>query len=292
MSQANSRINDDKKNKRDFSNFGHCYQLVAIDIDGTLLDDRSKISQKTHDALNALKDFGLTITLATGRFYPDALCFAKFLGFSCPMILLHGALIQEQSGEILMKQELPFEVIPKLISIAKQEKVPFQIFQEDRLIMEERTFWNDVYLKFSEVEPIIVPDSLEYLQGKKNSFAFIYLGTPEKMAVLKKIVEHRMGNSVAIACAHPNLLEIVASNVTKGNALTKLASIKNIPLSHTIGIGDSFNDIDMIRIAGLGVAMGNAPQEVKDAADFVTKDNNHDGIAYFISKFLTYHQTK
>lgn len=265
------------------------YQLLAIDIDGTLLNDSNQMSQKTHDALQTMKEYGITITLATGRFYPDAFYFAKLLGFSCPMILLHGALIQSQEGKIIKKQELLPETIPVLIDIAKKEKVPFQIFHEDYLVMEEKTKWNDIYLSFSEIKPVIVPDIREYIKKQKSPFAFIFLGTPQKMGRLKKIVEEKMNDSIAIACAHPNLLEIIAADASKGNALKQLAAMKNIPLSQTIAIGDSYNDIEMIKTAGLGVAMGNAPKEVKDAADCITKDNNHDGIAYFISQFLACH---
>jgi len=267
------------------------YQLLAIDIDGTLLNDSSQMSQKTHDALQAMKEHGISITLATGRFYPDAFYFAKLLGFSCPMILLHGALIQSQEGEIIEKQELPPKSVPILIELAKKEKVPFQIFHEDFLVMEEKTKWNDIYLSFSEIKPVIVPDIREYLEKQKSPFAFIFLGTPQKMARLKKIIEEKMNDSIAIACAHPNLLEIIAPDASKGNALKQLAAMKNIPISQTIAIGDSYNDIEMIKTAGLGVAMGNAPKEVRDVADCITKDNNHDGIAYFVSQFLACHRS-
>ena len=95
-----------------------------------------------------------------------------------------------------------------------------------------------------------------------------------------------MGDKISIACSHDNLLDIVGPNVNKGTALIELADILKISVSEIIAIGDNYNDIEMIKIAGLGVAMGNAPSEVKDAADFVTKDNNNEGIAHFISKFF------
>jgi len=283
-------FNKKEKNKN-FNILRRKYQLLAIDIDGTLLNDNSQMSQKTHDALQAMKEHGIAITLATGRFYPDASYFAKLLGFSCPMILLHGALIQSQEGEIIKKQELPPETVPVLIELAKKEKVPFQIFHEDYLVMEKKTKWNDIYLSFSEIKPVIVPDIREYLEKQKSPFAFIFLGTPQKMARLKKIVEEKLNASIAIACAHPNLLEIIAPDASKGNALKQLAAMKNIPISQTIAIGDSYNDIEMIKTAGLGVAMGNAPKEVKDIADCITKDNNQDGIAYFVSQFLACHRS-
>jgi Cof subfamily protein (haloacid dehalogenase superfamily) len=279
---------DNSKNKENYI-FKKDYKLMAIDIDGTLLDKNSQITQSTCDALQKIKEKGITITFATGRFYPDAIYFAKLLGFSCPMILLHGALIQSQDGKVIRKQGLPPESIPILIEIAKKEKVPFQIFHENFLVIEKKSKWNDVYLSFSEIKPVIVPDINQYLKNHKSPFSFIYLGTEQRMAKLKKVVEDRLNNTIAIASAHPNLLEIIAPDVSKGRALKELAAMKNIPLSQTIAIGDSYNDMEVLKAAGLGVAMGNAPQEVKDIADYITKDNDNDGIAYFVSQYLARH---
>jgi Cof subfamily protein (haloacid dehalogenase superfamily) len=288
--QEESRKNgkDNSKNKENYI-FNKDYKLMAIDIDGTLLDKNSQITQSTCDALQKIKEKGITITFATGRFYPDAIYFAKLLGFSCPMILLHGALIQSQDGKVIRKQGLPPESIPILIEIAKKEKVPFQIFHENFLVIEKKSKWNDVYLSFSEIKPVIVPDINQYLKNHKSPFSFIYLGTEQRMAKLKKVVEDRLNNTIAIASAHPNLLEIIAPDVSKGRALKELAAMKNIPLSQTIAIGDSYNDMEVLKAAGLGVAMGNAPQEVKDIADYITKDNDNDGIAYFVSQYLARH---
>lgn len=282
----------DKPKNEENKIFNKDYKLMAIDIDGTLLNKNSQITKNTCDALQKMKEKSMMVTFATGRFYPDAIYFAKLLGFFCPMILLHGALIQSQDGKVIKKQELPPESIPVLIDIAKKEKVPFQIFHENFLVIEKRSKWNDIYLSFSEIKPVIVPDIDQYLKNHKSPFSFIYLGTEQRMAKLKKVVEDRLNNTIAIASAHPNLLEIIAPDVSKGRALKELAAMKNISLSEIIAIGDSYNDLEMIQIAGLGVAMGNSPQEVKEAADYITKDNDNDGIAYFVSQYLARHSDK
>ncbi len=264
------------------------YQLLVIDIDGTLVNDQNEITQKTIDTLQEVKDLGLTITLATGRLYSDALYFAEHLGLYSPMILLHGALIQSYNGEIIVERDLDPQVISRLIVIAREKDISFQVFRTDCLIIEKRTTWNDLYLKYSSTKPeiIFVPDMLYYLKHRITQFAF--LGDEPEILDLKNLVQKQLGNKVSIACSHPNLLEIVAPSVSKGTALKELAAIMKIPLSQIIAIGDNYNDIEMIKIAGLGVAMGNAPLEVKKVADFITRDNNHDGIAYFVSQFLTY----
>lgn len=262
------------------------YKLMAIDIDGTLLDNDSKLRKTTHDALQKIKDHGIILTFATGRFYPDASYFARLLDFSSPMILLHGALIQSQDGKIIKKHQLSPLIIPVLVDIARKEKISFQLFHKDWLVMENKTKWNDIYLRYSELKSLIVPDVNHYLKNQDSPLSFIYLGKKEEMERLQKIITERLQDSITIACAHPNLLEVVAPGISKGIALKELAAMSKIPLSQTIAIGDNYNDVEMLKMAGLGVAMGNAPQEVKDAADYITKDNENDGIAYFVSKYL------
>lgn len=268
------------------------YQLLVTDIDGSLLDDRNQITPETLEALTGLQGKGFIITLATGRLYHDAFYFAKKLGLCSPMILLHGALIQSYEGNIISEKNIPPGVVSKLVSIARENNVSFQAFRTDCLILEKRTDWNDLYLKYSPSKPeiICVSDLVHY--GKNRIIQFAFLGEESKIRELKELVEKQLGDRVFIACSHPNLLEIVAPGVNKGNALKKLAEIMNIPLLHTIAIGDNYNDREMIQTAGFGVAMGNAPQEVKDVADFITRDNNHDGIAYFVSQFLSRYPLK
>lgn len=267
------------------------YKLLAIDIDGTLLDDNNQITPETLNALQQVQEQGLTITLATGRLYLDSFYFAKKLNLSIPMILLHGALIQSYEGKVLVKKDLPHRIVSKLVKIAREKDVSFQVFRTDCLVMEKRTNWNDLYLKYSPNNPEInyVPDILQDSKNPLTQFAF--LGEKSEISQLKEMIEKQLGNDVSVACVHPNLLEIVAPGVSKGNALKELAVMIDIPLSQTIAIGDNYNDIEMLKTAGLGVAMDNAPQEVKEAADFITKDNNHNGIAYFLSQLFDLHHS-
>jgi Cof subfamily protein (haloacid dehalogenase superfamily) len=271
---------------------GNPYQLLVLDIDGTLLDDRNQITHKTLDALKAMKEAGFIVTLATGRLYHDAFYFARKLGLFSPMILLHGALIQSYEGKIIVEKNLPPGVVSKLVRIAREKNISFQAFRTDCLLIEKRTVWNDLYLKYSPSKPeiVCVPDLLQDGRNKITQFAF--LGENSEILQLKELVEKQLGNTASIACSHPNLLEIVAPDVSKGSALKELAAIMNISLSQTIAIGDNYNDREMIQTAGLGVAMGNAPEEVKAVADFITGDNNHDGIAYFVSQFLSRYPLK
>lgn len=264
------------------------YQLLVTDIDGTLLNDDNQVTPKTLEAFQQIKIQGIKIALATGRFFPDAHYFAKRIACHCPMILIHGAVIQSFEGSIISQQILPIESIPVLVELAQKEEISYQIFQDDRFIMPRKNKWNDVYLNSSGIEPLIIPDIVQYLKLHQDVFAFTFLGTPERLDSMRKKIEEKFNGSISIANAHPNVLEVMAPGVNKGEAIKKLASYLDIPLSKVIAIGDNYNDIEMIKMAGLGVAMGNAPQEVKDVATYITTDNNHDGIARFISTLLSH----
>lgn len=262
------------------------YRLLVLDIDGTLLDDRNQITKHTLQALQDLQEKGFSITLATGRLYRDAFYFARRLALSSPLILLHGAFIQSYEGEIMVERDLPPGIVSKLVNIARENRVSFQALCSDRLILEQRTKWNDLYLKYSPNKPeiVCVPDLARHRDDKIAQFSF--LGEGSKMLQMKELLAKQLGDTVSIACSHPNLLEVVAPGVSKGSALKELSGMMNIPLSQTIAIGDNYNDRELLQTAGLGVAMGNAPREIKEIADYITKDNNHDGIAYFAAQFM------
>ena len=277
-----------KIEKNRFPEMNREYQLLVTDIDGTLLDDNNQVTPKTLEAFQQIKRQDIKIALATGRFFPDAHHFAKRIAFHCPMILIHGAVIQAFEGSIINQQILPIESIPVLLELAQKEEIPYQIFQNDRFIMPRKTKWNDIYLNYSEIEPLIMPDIVQYLKRHQDIFAFTFLGAPERLGSMRKKIEEKLNGSVSIASAHPNVLEVLAPGVNKGKAIKELASYLDIPLSKVIAIGDNYNDIEMIKMAGLGIAMGNAPQKVKDAATYITMDNNHDGIAHFISTLLSH----
>jgi len=263
------------------------YRLLVLDIDGTLLDDNNIITQNTYKSLKLLKEKDILITFATGRLYNDAACFARKLDTYSPMIVLHGAQIKSCDGVTLKEVFLEPDVVVNLIDIAREKNLAFQAFQNDCLLIEKRKKWHNLYIKYSYQKPEIihVNDMNSVLKNKITQFSF--LGEKSDLIRLKKLIKNQMESKISIACSHDNLLEIVGPDVNKGNALIELADILNTPVSQVITIGDSYNDIEMIKIAGLGVAMGNAPSKVKDAADFVTKDNNHEGISYFISKFIS-----
>jgi len=260
------------------------YRLLALDLDGTLLTDDSRLTLETEAAVKAAQAAGLTVTLATGRLLADALPYARRLGLTAPLILHHGALLMTPAGVVLAHQMIAGGAAQKLVQTARELELSCQAYAAGELVVERITTWTRIYLGYSAVEPVVVPDLAAYVAGGISQFDF--LGEPEKLAPAAERVQERLAAAVRTTSSHPNLLEVLAPGVSKGRALERLAEHLGIPLAATVAVGDGLNDLEMLRGAGLGVAMANAPAAVRSQAQYVTAGNNENGVAQLITKLL------
>jgi Cof subfamily protein (haloacid dehalogenase superfamily) len=139
-------------------------------------------------------------------------------------------------------------------------------------------------MSFFKIEPIVVDDLAQFAaQGVTKA---LYRDTPERIAEIQNELYPYFGGKLNYFTSQPNLLEFVNLNTSKGAAMQKIGERYGIAQSEMMAIGDNFNDVEMIRYAALGVAMGNAPQEVKDIADAVTLTNEEDGVAEAIYRYV------
>ena len=260
------------------------YRLLVLDLDGTLLDHKSELSPNTEAAVKKARAQGLKVTFATGRLFGDAIPYAQHLGLTLPLILNHGALIQTLAGEVLASWQIGSNSAQTLISIARRTGCPCQLYSNGQLYLEKLAYWNQEYLKYSFTSPVIVPDlAATAAQGPEQ---IDFLGEPEELGRVKRIIEQELGAAVQPTSSYRHLLEILPPGVSKGTAVEYLAAYLQIPLSATVAVGDGYNDLEMILAAGLGVAMGNAPEEVQRQADHVTAPNSQDGLVLFLDWLL------
>ncbi|HHY92043.1 MAG TPA: HAD family phosphatase, partial [Firmicutes bacterium] len=222
--------------------------------------------------------------LATGRLLADTLPYAQRLGITAPLILHHGALLVTADRVVLVHQPIPGKAAQGLVAIARELNLSCQAYAGGELVVEKITPWTRIYLGYSKVKPVVVPDLAAYVAGGISQFDF--LGEPEELAAAHAQVAERLAGAVRTTSSHPNLLEVLASGVSKGRALARLAEHLGIPLAATVAVGDGFNDLEMLQAAGLGVAMANAPAAVRAQADYVTAGNNENGVARLITKLL------
>ncbi|NMA55725.1 MAG: HAD family phosphatase [Firmicutes bacterium] len=260
------------------------YRLLVLDLDGTVLDQNSRLTARTEAALNKAQTLGLKITFATGRLFSDALPYAKRLGLTLPLILNHGAILQTMSGKILARHQIESYSAQALIAIADQTGTACQLYKAGQLYLQHLAPWNQEYLRYSTVTPHIVPDLAAIAAQEPEQIDF--LGEPKELNQIKALIESNLGSRVTITSSYRHLLEVLAAGVSKGAALQHLAAQLNIPLEATIAVGDGYNDIGLIRTAGLGVAMGNAPEAVRRQADYITAPNSKDGLALFLDRLF------
>ncbi|RST74242.1 HAD family phosphatase [Siminovitchia acidinfaciens] len=261
------------------------YKMIAIDLDDTLLTDQLIISRGTIEAIQQAVDAGIVVTIATGRMYSSAKKIARSLDLNVPLITYQGALVKEANGEDIHYERLiDPETAHQLIEFAKYEDLHLQVYQDDTLYSSSENKLLQQYANDVKVPYVIEPD-LAKLAGRGFD-KMLFIDAPDYLDKLQDELRSLFGQRAHITKSRPFYLEITHPEANKGLALLHLAGRLGIDRSEIIGIGDSYNDLDLIMSAGLGVAMGNAVDELKKQADYVTYSNNEEGVRHVIEKFI------
>lgn len=261
------------------------YKLIAIDIDDTLLNEHNQVTEKTKQALKNAQEAGVTITLATGRMFASAQQIAKQIELNVPIITYQGALVKTLLDEkILYQRDVPKEAALTLLDYVQEHHLHLQLYVNDTLYGIEDNDRIKAYSKNSNI-PYKIETDFNSLINEPNHKMLI-IDEPAVLDAHIPILQEKLGDVLHITKSKPNFLEFMHKEGTKGAALKFLAEHINCDLSETIAIGDAWNDREMIQVAGLGIAMDNAVQPLKELADFITLSHNDDGVAYAINKFI------
>lgn len=242
------------------------YRLIALDMDGTLLNDRQEISERNTAAIRKALDAGVTVCLSTGRGIQNVLPYTDLLQLSTPMITVNGSEIWHRPGSLYKRTEMDAAVVRRLRALALESDVWYWAYAVDGIYNRER--WTA-----SEEEA----DAKQWLK-------FGYYSENERLLAEIRDTVSAWGGLEMTNSSEQNI-ELNPLGISKGAALRELCGLLGIETSQAIAMGDSLNDLSMIREAGLGVAMGNAQQAVKDAADAVTLHHNKDGVAHIIELY-------
>ncbi|GIQ67861.1 HAD family phosphatase [Xylanibacillus composti] len=261
------------------------YKMLAIDVDDTLIDDQKRISANTRQALAEALSMGVKVTLATGRMHASAKQIAAQLKLNVPLISYQGALIKNlEDDTVLYERHVPKEAVQHLFEYAERHRLHIQAYVDDELYVKEDNEKIQAYSRLSDVPYRIEPDL-----GKLSSLPMpkvIIIDEPDKLDAMVPELANQLGDQVHITKSKPNFLEFMHKEGTKGHAVAYLAEHFGCTLSEVIGIGDSWNDKEMLEVAGLGVAMGNAVEPLKEIADFITRTNNEDGVCHVVETFI------
>ncbi|SDH13943.1 hypothetical protein SAMN04487975_10356 [Planococcus glaciei] len=261
------------------------YKLVAIDLDGTLLTDDLMISPNTVTAIQRAAEAGTIVTIATGRMFSSAKLIALQLNLNVPLITYQGALIKDvNEKQVVYERTVPPHIAQKLIEISRDKNLHLQLYQDDILYSAVE---NDKLIAYAEAVKVpyrIEPDLIKL--AEKGVTKLLFIEEPHVLDQLQGELQSLIGDSAHIAKSKKHYLEITHPEANKGNALLFLANMLGIERTEIIGIGDNYNDIELIAAAGLGVAMGNAVKEIKDLADYTTFSNNEEGVLHVLEKFV------
>ncbi len=228
------------------------YRLIAIDLDGTVINQESAIIPSARKAIQRAIDRGIKVTLATGRMYKPSDCFAQELGISAPLICYQGALIREPgNGNILWHKPLPVSIARRVIEAIRQMDIHQYVYVDDEMYVEEVIEKDIWYSERNGVQLNRVEDLVKFLKKQPTEIA-----ARDESAKLDRMIAHLNNNfdsSLNVTKVHSSFCEIGHADSGKGNALKYLAKLLGIEQSQTVAIGDGPNDISMLKWAGLGI---------------------------------------
>ncbi|HEY0828477.1 MAG TPA: Cof-type HAD-IIB family hydrolase, partial [Bacilli bacterium] len=253
------------------------------------LNDDRIITQATKDAITAAIQRGAIITLATGRMYASAKKVARQLELNVPLITYQGSLVKNLLDEqVLYERYVPRNAAMQIFDYAYKHGLQLQAYHEDMLYTREFNAKVADYVDMNQVPYIVEPDFDKLLD--KRLTKLLIIDEPDYLDRLKAEWEPLIGAEVHLTKSKPYFLEFLHKEGTKGHAVKFLANHYGFDLSEVIAIGDAWNDHEMVEIAGLGVAMGNAIPALKHIADYITLSNNDDGVKHVIEKFILHPQ--
>ena len=267
------------------------YQLIAFDMDGTLLDSGKNISPDSLEAIRRADEAGKLVALSTGRCPAELAAYMEQLSALRYVIGVSGALVYDcRTGEKLFAQYLSGEEVATILAAAEGEDVMPQALGDVGYIQRDHfdhieEYGMGVYRPSFEKNMILKGEVRRFIREEKPKLHKInfYCRTPEQ----REIIERRLAGS-GLQLVHSEItgLECSPGGITKGLGLEKLCGAIGLPAEQTIAVGDANNDLDILARAGLSVAMGNANAQVLAAADVVVADNDHGGCAEAIDRYL------
>lgn len=265
------------------------YEVLVLDIDGTLTNSKKEISPKTLDAVIRAQEEGIKVVIASGRPTAGIKKIAKTIKldeYGGYILSYNGAkIINYQTGEIVYNETLPEEMIPSIYEEAVDNNVGIVTYEgNDAIAGNGIDKYNEIEARINSIGLREVEDFPNYVNFPINKC--LLTGEPEHMAEVEQKMKDRFGNFLNIYRSEPFFVEVMPQNIDKAYSLGKLLKYLNLERTQMIACGDGFNDLSMIKYAGLGVAMANAQEVVKEAADYITLSNDEDGVAKVIDKFM------
>ena len=270
------------------------YRLLAIDVDGTLVNSNDELSSDTCEALRRAGEAGIRIVLATGRRYGHTLHLVEPLGIKVPLVTAGGALVKDPADHrTLYRAEFDQHALCRMMEIIDRRGYDFVVnadtytdgFDFYQRSAEARHTYMSEYFALNPGRGRVRPDLID--NPPSGIFAGFAMGSREEMVDIEQRLHGSLPGWLSTHVLrspryHGFMCELAPASVTKWSAIRRLAAAWGIDEHAICAVGDDVNDIAMIRAAGLGVAMGNALPEVKAAADRVADTHDNDGLVQVV----------
>lgn len=266
------------------------YRVIALDLDGTLTNNQKEVTAATKEALDNAMEQGARLVLASGRPVYGIVPVAKSLALDTKggYILAYngGQIIDCKTNEVLYSQYLPSDVIPLLYDYAKSKGYALLGYKGNEIITESP---DDIYVReesrINKMNVRKVDMLTDELDAKPTKL--LMTGDPKDMLKAEEELREAVKDRIDVYRSAPFFMELVPKGIDKAKSLTRLLSLLNLTPKDMMAFGDGYNDLSMLRLAGMGVAMANAAPEVRAEADFVTLSNEEDGVAHALKLWNT-----
>lgn len=263
-------------------------KIIFLDVDGTLTNDDKVITPKTLQALVDIQKKGHIVALASGRptpgmaFLADQLQLDAYEGYV--LSFNGGKIVNWKTKEVLKENTLSNKFLPKLVSYANNNGIGLITYDEEGVIAGTRI---DKYIE-TEARINKIPykrvDLVDYVDYNLNK---CLLTAPDEIAAIhERQLAGLFKDELNVFRSAPFFIEVVPKGIDKAASILWLAEYLSIPVQDTIACGDGFNDLSMVKAAGVGVAMENGQDIVKESADYITGSNNADGLVEVIERFI------
>lgn len=268
------------------------YKLIALDMDGTLLNSKKTISKENKEAIKAAKAKGVKVVLATGRPLKGIEKYLKELDLVNDgdfAIAFNGALVQEvKTGNVLSENYMNEDDLSTLYNLSKDLNVDIHFLTTDQCYTPKFNIYSEIESSLNGI-PLKIID-FNNISKDLTIVKIMLVGSEDKIDEIIKVIPKELNEKYNIVRSASIYLEFLNKDVSKGYGVEKLSNKLDINKEDIICVGDAGNDMHMIDFAGLGVAMGNAYDEAKEVANYITKTNDEHGVAHVINKFILNHK--
>lgn len=260
-------------------------RLLAVDLDDTLLNEKSEVSEANKRAIQEAVARGVIVTIATGRMFESAQKIAGEIGLDVPLIAYNGALVESAiSEEVLMKTCVDEDAAAAVLDMFREKGWYIQLYRNDTLYVDTATDDTRDYERRVKTKAVEIGDEL--YRNPQDILKMLAVNDADKLDYVEEVVQTTFRGKVFAPRSRPRLLEIVNAKVNKGEALRFVAEKFGIKREEVMAIGDSNNDVAMLEYAGIGIAMANASDRVKEVAQAITASNEEDGVAKAIEQYI------